>query len=123
MNLLKKVVFLLLFSVIFFGGIHSLEAQSSYFVREGWISRNAHANNLNIGEFSSPHNLILPYLEEDDRGFLTLTEVERYLRNYGFENSQVNRVRDLLRTGGGHAFLYYVNRDDFYRWIWITPYQ
>jgi hypothetical protein len=122
MNILKKVLFLGIFSIVFLGGIQTVEAQTYYFVREGFISRNPHADGLDLGEFSSPHNTIIPYLQEEDRGFLTLIEVESYLRSYNFTNAQITNVRNLLRNHGT-SFLYYLNADNYYRWIWIIIYQ
>ena len=117
----KNKLFIGLFlSILFFGGLQSLEAQT-YFVREGDETNNS--IDFQIGEFTSPHLMMYPYLRELDRNFLTLPQVENYLRSYGFSVTQISRVRGFLTSGQRTAFLYYLNNNNMFRWIWITFYE
>jgi len=118
----KKMLLIGLFVTFFsFGILQNLEAQT-YFIREGTETADSYED-FQQGEFSSPHLKMYPYLRETDRGFLTLPQVENYLRNYGFTPAQVNRVRNFLTTGQRTAFLYYINAENYFRWIWITFYE
>jgi hypothetical protein len=117
----KKKLFISFFMLIlFFVGFQSLEAQT-YFVREGDETNNS--IDFQIGEFTSPHLMMYPYLRESGRDFLTLPQIENYLRSYGFSITQINRVRSFLTSGQRTAFLYYLNNNNMFRWIWITFYE
>jgi hypothetical protein len=96
------------------------EKEATYLVRGGYQS-NAAPSYYELGVYISPNGSLVPYLVEDNTvsGTKTLSEVENTAYQLGFTQSWVQSVKNNLNSDGS-AFVFYLNTNNYYRWLWIT---
>jgi len=103
--------------VTFSGCEDATSSETIYLVRTG--SQSAGSGYYETGVFVSPNGALVPYLIEDGRSMGTLSEVEGMLNQLGFNQSWIQSVKNNLNRNGS-AFVFYINTNSYYRWLWIT---
>jgi len=91
--------------------------QKTYLVRVG--GQAVGGGTFEQGVYVSPNGALVPYLIEDERNTGTLSEVESWLRQWNFDQSWIQAVKNNLNKSKS-AFVFYTNKNSYYRWVWIT---